>query len=117
MSGIEITEDTLTPRLKSLHPQLHGAIMATMTFFADRAEKYAKSNAPWQDQTGNARQALSARAIGAPTRYVIVVFHQMPYGVWLEVRWSGRYAIILPTIEHIGPQLMTALSRVLGDLR
>jgi len=34
-----------------------------------------------------------------------VVYHTMPYGLWLEVRWSGRYAIIGPTMLHIAPQL------------
>ena len=26
------------------------------------------------------------------------------YGIWLEVRWGGRFAIIVPTIEHFRQQ-------------
>lgn len=107
-------DNPIPANLTRMTAQLHGAIAATMEYFATQAEGYAKSNAPWTDQTGNARQGLSARAFSEPTKHVLVVFHTMPYGVWLEVRWSGRYAIILPTINHTGPQIMAAVRGILG---
>lgn len=115
-SGVKITSDEITPNLRELNPRLYSAIYTTMQFFADRAESAAKSNARWQDQTGNARQGLTSKAFAAPDQFTLVLFHTMPYGVWLEVRWSGRYAIILPTIEQTGPELMAAIRGIMGRL-
>lgn len=109
MAGIRFTEDTLTPSLAQLDPQLHSAISALIEFYSDFAEGYMRNNAPWTDRTGNARQGLFARAITSGDQYVIIIYHTMPYGIWLEVRWNGRYAIILPTVESVGPKLMSGL--------
>ena len=78
--------------------------------FARRVEEYAKENAPWVDRTGGARDGL--RAIGEQrlVTYSITLFHTIEYGLWLEVRWDGKYAIIVPTIEHMGPELMAELA-------
>lgn len=116
MNGIKITHDQITPRLDELAPKLHSAIAALTEYYADRSVAHMKANAPWTDRTGNARNTLSTRAFTEPNRYVIVLYHVMPYGVWLEVRWSGRYAIILPTIEKMGPQVMTGLRKLLARI-
>jgi hypothetical protein len=46
----------------------------------------------------------------------MIVAHSVSYGIWLEVRFSGKYAIIKPTIDYIGPILMdriaSAISRI-----
>ena len=80
--------------------------------FAERVEAYAKENAPWSDRTGDARAGLTARGQQRLVQYSITLFHTVEYGLWLEVRWSGRYAIIRPTLEVMGPQLMDELSIV-----
>jgi hypothetical protein len=74
-------------------------------------------NAPWTDRTGNARQGLAAQAFDEGANQGIVLFHQVPYGIWLEVRFSGRYAIIEPTIDVMGPQVMESLNNILGEIR
>lgn len=88
------------------------ATLATNSM-APVAENYMKTNAPWQDQTSNARNGLAARAYTDGNEYGIILFHQVPYGIYLETRWSGRYAIINPTIEALGPQVMERFNRIL----
>ena len=44
----------------------------------------------------------------------LTVYHTMPYGLWLEVRWSGRYAIIGPTMVDIAPQLAIAVAEAVN---
>lgn len=110
------TQNDLPAKLASLQPRLEAAVFATMSFYTTRVEGHAKLNAPWSDQTGNARNLLSAEAYRSPGTSGIVLYHQMPYGIWLEVRWSGRYAIIIPTIERFGPEVMIALRGLLGRL-
>jgi hypothetical protein len=74
--------------------------------FAKRVEQYAKSNAPWADRTGAARDGLTAEGYFRLTQYTIVLYHTVDYGIWLEIRWNGRYAIIMPTIEAMGREFM-----------
>jgi hypothetical protein len=106
------TSDTLTPGLKKFPDALDRAVAQTMDYFAPRVEGYARQNAPWHDQTGNARSGLRATTEHAGNQHTLILFHSVPYGIWLEVRWNGRYAIIGPTIDAQGPQLMNALRGV-----
>jgi hypothetical protein len=77
--------------------------------FAQRVQAYARENAPWQDRTGDARSGLTAKGQQRLHQYSITLFHTVEYGLWLEVRWSGKYAIIRPTLEVMGPQFMAEL--------
>lgn len=47
-------------------------------------ESQAKNNAYWKDQTSNARQGISSRAIGANGNYTISLSHGVDYGEILE---------------------------------
>jgi hypothetical protein len=89
------------------------AVFALAQYFAARIEAFAKQTAPWTDQTGNARQGLTARAFREATAVTIVLFHQAVYGIWLEVKNAGRYAIILRTLEAHYQPYMTAIGRLL----
>jgi hypothetical protein len=81
--------------------------------FASRVESYAKENAPWEDRTGDAREGLTAKGQQRLFEYRIILYHTVDYGIWLEVRWGGKYAIIVPTIIHMGNELMNELSMVM----
>jgi len=98
--------DSLTPALKRLLPQIDAGVDLAFDYVQPRAESYARTNAPWVDRTGNARNGLFARHEKTPmVIHRLVIYHTMPYGLWLEVRWSGRYAIIGPTMFHSAPEL------------
>lgn len=84
-------------------------VAATVRGMAAECERYMKDNAPWEDQTGDARDGLTAQAKFSFTKYTIVLFHTVDYGIWLEIRWDGKFAIIIPTIEAMGPELMARL--------
>lgn len=102
-------------------------IEAILQLHAPRIEGEMRRRAPWNDQTGNARNGLTARAQGGGLGrarnaqgqfqggggYSIVLSHGVPYGIWLEVRFSGRYAIIDPTIQREGPAVMASATRLL----
>jgi len=108
--------DEITPRTRALPEKVNAGLFALTEFWAPKVQSHARVNASWVDQTGNARQGLSARAQHAPTSHAIVLFHSVPYGIWLEVRWSGRYAVILPTIESLGRQVMGDVRGLMGRL-
>lgn len=108
-----LEEDTITPTLQALPGVIDKIVATTLNYYEPKLENYAKLNAPWQDQTTNARNGLAARSGKSGKVRYIVLFHQVPYGIWLEVRWSGKYAIIMPTIEHFGPQVMDTFTKIL----
>ena len=110
---LTLEEDTLTPTLKALPGIIDGIIGVTMNYYEPKLENWAKLNAPWTDRTTNARNGLAARSGRTAKVHYIVLFHQVPYGIWLETRWSGKYAIIMPTIDKFGPEIMDTLQKIL----
>lgn len=108
-----LEEDTLTPTLKELPGVVDKIIGTTFRYYEPQVENWAKLNAPWQDRTTNARNGLAARSGKSGKTHYIVLFHQVPYGIWLETRWSAKYAIIMPTIDKFGPEIMDTLQKIL----
>lgn len=101
-----ILSDTLRPGIADLMPRIDAAVGLAFDAMEPIATSYARSHAQWVDRTGNARNGLMAKHISTPLQsHALVVFHTMPYGFFLEVRWSGRYAIIGPTIQASAPEL------------
>lgn len=65
-----------------------------------------KTNAPWTDRTSAARNGLFTVTEHSPGHYTIIFSHTVHYGFWLEVKFSGRDAIIMPTVQSRGHALM-----------
>lgn len=111
--------DSLTPSLQQLLPRIDAAVSLVFDTYEPVAETHMRTNAPWQDNTGNARNGLFAQHDEEPmVRHRLTLYHTMPYGYWLEVRWSGKYAIIGPTMFEISPNLSgdlaAAIRRAVG---
>ena len=73
---------------------------------APEIEQWMKDNALWTDRTGRARAGLHTeveKMVGQV--YTIVLDHgeDVPYGVWLELKNQGRYAIIQPALDFWFP--------------
>ena len=90
------------------------AVEALGNYYAPVLESYAKANAPWKNQTGNARQGLFGLAERGPEVVTIYLSHGVYYGIYLETRWGGRYAIIMPAIQAHLPGIQVALARLVG---
>jgi hypothetical protein len=85
--------------------------------FAHELVDYAQAHAPWSDRTGDARAGLDAVVEAARGGDILVtLFHTVDYGVWLEVRWGGRYAIIIPTVERKGPELLAKMQHMMNRI-
>jgi hypothetical protein len=110
-------EGDLTDQLNQFGPRVKRAMVAAAKMTEAEAEAYMKSNAPWTDQTGNARNGLKAQTIVGPNVVAILLYHQVPYGIYLELRWSGRYAIIVPTIEMFAPIFAKRIGELAFDRR
>lgn len=103
--------DTLTPSLKRLLPRVDAAVDLVFDRYEAIAETYARTNAPWTDRTGNARNGLFAQHDKEPmVRHSLTVYGTMPYTFWLEVKYSGKYAIIGPTLFDVAPRMAADLA-------
>ena len=80
---------------------------------AKKMETHAKSNKPWTDRTGRAKQSLSSswKWMGDVAR--VELAHGVDYGIYLEFCNEKRYAIIKPTIDVIAPQAIRGLNKIL----
>lgn len=76
------------------------AVNAELLYWAPQIEADMKRNASWEDRTSNARQTLNAFVHSPRTGVLaLVAKQQMTYGVQLETKYGGRYAIVLPTLQ------------------
>lgn len=75
-----------------------------------------KSNAPWTDQTSNARNGLQTIPFHQGKTHGYHLAHGVPYGIFLEVRWDGRYGIIPQATREGGMMVMSLMTRLLAGL-
>lgn len=111
--GFSPFSDKLSPGIGLYGVELVHTVTRVMEDYAKEMEDYMKANAPWEDQSGEARAGLTAVVEEHPVQPVIYLYHTMSYGKWLEIRWNGLYAIILPTIEDMGPGLIRAIEEAI----
>lgn len=111
--AVVIVSDEITPRLRQLEGVMHDRIQKVMQYEANVGQNQMRTGAQWVDRTGNARQGLFAKAGRFDTTHYIVMYHTVPYGIWLEVSNTGKYAIILPTIRSTSKQVMSDLRKLL----
>lgn len=117
MARFKIEFAELTQGLDGMEKKLDRAIAGIFMFHDSLTEGWMKENAPWTDRTGNARSGLRALAEHIPFKtYALHIWHTMSYGIWLEVRQSGKYAILLPTLQDRGPKIMKTLNKLMDRL-
>lgn len=87
-------------------------------------ESYMKSNAPWNDRTGDARRGLKAEYTerfkkgveSEPTVLTIKLSHKVDYGVYLEYAMGLRFAILEPTVRLKTPAIIQQMRGILEKL-
>jgi hypothetical protein len=104
--------DLTEQRIQQIGPTIKRAMVAAAGKTAPQAESWMKTNARWTDRTGNARNGLTARSVISTNSVKVVLSHSVPYGIWLEVRWDGKYAIIEPAIREWAPRMMDLVARL-----
>jgi hypothetical protein len=92
--------------------RINAALLALAQSYAARIEAWMKQNASWTDRTGNARQGLRAEVEEMVNQIAINMMHGVPYGVWLEIRNQGVYAILLPALDKFAAELWDDIERL-----
>lgn len=119
MPRAELTFDAgeLRRGLDDLDDGMRRFITAATDRQATEAEAVMKTGAPWTDRTGNARAGLYTLTSHGRREHEITLAHSVSYGIWLEVRWNGRYEIIMPTARSQAAALMRVLARAFTAVR
>jgi hypothetical protein len=85
---------------------MHRGVRALADAYAPQIEVWMKQEAPWTDRTGNARQTLFGEVQEVVNQMVAVVIgHGVDYGIYLELKNAGRYAIVNPALDFWAPRL------------
>lgn len=115
--NLDIDMSPLIRDTKAFDDRLDRAVAGAVKFRSHITEGWMKENAPWTDRTGNARSGLTAETEHVPkVHHTIHLFYKVPYGIWLEVRFAGRYSVIIPAIIDQGPKLMRTLNKIIDRL-
>ena len=114
--------DTSDLKLKSFEEHMDAAIAVYANTQAERLIGYAKENRPWTDRTGAARQRLNAYVTDIPSEekrqgYRINLAHGVDYGVWLELAMEKRYAILFPTVELKGNEVIAGMKNLVRKIK
>lgn len=77
-----------------------------------KIQEYAQANAPWTDRTGDARQRLKYNSEINENGLTISIFHQMEYGIYLELCNNEKYAILKNSRDAMLPEFLDAVKHI-----
>lgn len=115
---ITFNDGGLRRNLTTFDRDLDRSIGRVMDAESAYATAYLKAHAPWHDDTGAARAGLSATVSElGPGSYELLLSYSVTYGVWLETKESGRYAVITPAMRVLGDKLLADLGGIIDRMR
>jgi hypothetical protein len=112
----EFKPGSLGRNLNNFDHNINALVAGVVDYRGTKAVAWMKTNAPWKDQTGNARATLAAYGLHAATWHELHLHGGMPYQIWLEIRWAGRFAVIGPAVKYQGLALMNQLRGLVRKL-
>jgi len=100
-----IISDTISPKLAVFDERLMAVVAKIFQYFETIAETEMKTGARWTDRTSVARNGLVSDSTRDGSTFTLYFASMASYGIWLEIRWSGKYAIVGPVMNQVGPRL------------
>lgn len=89
----------------------------TLLHSAEKMEHDAKANRPWTDRTGNARRTMEGVFARDGDRFIAGVEGHMPYSVFLELGFDGRFSVLQETVNALAPETLREVSARIRSLR
>lgn len=99
-------------RVESYKTRLLNAVYALASEWASRLASEMKANHVWQNRTGEAEAKLFGRVFRTAFGAVMILGHGAAHGIFLERRWGGKYAVVMPTIQQNLAAIMASLQRL-----
>lgn len=96
--------------------EMHLKTMETLEVYGDRIakdmESYAKSHIPWTDKDSDAKDKITGQSQNLGTKVRCSISHGVDYGIYLEMCNEGKYSILKPTIDAVGPKAVKGLEKI-----
>lgn len=115
-SGINMNTRELSANLDKFNERANKGVAAAFEYQAPKSEARMKTGARWTDRTGNARGGLYTATSHTGNLHTLLLSHTMAYGIYLEVRFSGRYAIVTPEIRLAAADLQRLIGKLLATM-
>ncbi len=114
MSDININIDIsqVSQNLDGLTERLLQQIGVLGEATGQKMKAHAQTNAPWTDRTGDARNRLEYQSKKDETGVTISLFHQVEYGIYLELCNNENYAILKNSRDAILPEFLQAVQAI-----
>ena len=110
--------DELARAIERYGDRVMQAVAAVAQYAATQMQNDAKAQATWTDRTGNARTGIFGTSEADFGAKVVTIYLShgavIDYGVWLELANSGRYAVIMRTMQAHYQPLMDMLKEIFG---
>jgi hypothetical protein len=114
--SFKFDDGNLFRNIAALETKISGAVDILVDYHALRGMQHLKTDAPWTDRTGAARTGLHTVSFSGGNKHTIVFAHAVHYGIWLEVKFSGRDEVIMPTVRKTGRELMQSLNGLMNRI-
>jgi hypothetical protein len=109
---LRIEMGEIKKNIRLFDDRANDAIGKVFQYQQGRSEAFMRTNAPWTDDTGNARSGLFTQAERAGNTHTLLLAHSVSYGIFLETMQAGRYGIIVPAWRQGSDELWRTLSRL-----
>ena len=115
---LDYSNSTLKRRLGTLTNKIGAAVLMYTSTKAIEYEAYMKINRPWTDRSFKAKNSLNTKVSQPkPTLIRMTLAHGVEYGIWLELANEKKYAIIGPTINVKGSDLVAGMNNLLSKIK
>lgn len=113
-TSVKFDGQGITDGLMDFETKAQAALRMYAETAAQKLEGSARENAPWTDRTSAARNRLNCKVEDQGNgAQLLALSHGVDYGLWLELAHEKNYAILQPTINKEGPEILSGLSNLL----
>lgn len=120
-SGVGLTINwevsPLSKKMLAMEKKVGVAMLMYMSTKASEIESYMKLNRPWTDRTNMAKATLNTK-VSQPNENTIrmTLAHGVDYGIWLELANEKNYAIVGPTLNIKGPEVIQGMQGLISKI-
>lgn len=112
MDNMSFDSEMVIQNLTGMKGRLMNQIKVLGNATGQKMQEFAQANAPWTDRSGDARERLRYASEKDETGVTISIFHQVEYGVYLELCNNETYAILKNSRDAILPEFLQAVQAI-----
>jgi hypothetical protein len=110
----QASPEQMANQAEGFYSRLLDAVQQVGQQGADEIVSDAQATHKWANRTGAAEAGIWGRAETTDSGVRIYVGHGVHYGIYLERRWGGRYAGVVPALQRGGPKIMARIQQMIG---